>query len=291
MQCTQYTIADVPSNCEAVYLSIVKNTDGDRCISLSTLLGRFVDTVEDLTICNPHTDIRLVDSSILGTMKRLTYLNIDTDSVVEVQSLKNCTELHEVYLHNCSVDVEQLPSSISTLYLESCDCTLDNIAAALPKIYSLVLKNIAVDQLPDMSELEDLTLLKIIDCAVTKVHDSFYGLGLEVLEIVHSNDTELVLKGSISSQNIDSIVLYGNIVMDSMSIEHRPSNVLIRDNSTATRLPTMKKGTELIDVRYCPNIRIYAADLHNNVDRLIVDSHKYLNADEDYRVPIQIVNN
>lgn len=299
MQCTQHTVGDVPADSESIYLTITPYS-GDSThtvseLSLKTLLDRFVGTVEELTIVNSRTDIRLTDTSILGTMPRLSYLNIDTDTPIVLESLRDCTSLDEVYLYGCTVDIKELPSSVSSLYMEKCDCNLESIAAAIPKLYSLVLKDMSVGQLPDMTGLDRLSLLKIVDCTVTGVHESVYSLGLEVLEIVHHvNGTDtpqvLVLKGSLSSQNIDSIVLYGNIQADSLTIEHRPSNILIKDNIVISRPPTMKKGTELMDVRRCPNIKIYAADLYNNVDRLVVDSHKYLNADDDYRLPIQIVS-
>lgn len=298
MQCTQYTIDSIPSDVEDIYLSIVpisEETDCDdegcKSISLTALLKRFSSTVEELTIVNPYTNIRLLGASVIDDMDNLFYLTIDSDSPVELESMTNCISLYEVQLHNCTFNIKDLPSSITTLSLNKCSVNLDQVATVLPNLYELSVKNTVLGDCPNLQGMNKLRVLTLENCSLNTVHPSVFDLGLEVLELVHDKDETLVLNGTLTSNNIDSIVLTGNIQMDSMVVENRSSNILIRKNSTITSLMTLNKGTELLDVRDCPNLKIKASDLYNNVDRVVVDSHKYLSAEDSYSIPIHIVTN
>lgn len=287
MQCTQHTIRDIPSNCDSIRLVL---SPDDSEVSLVEHLERFSQTISELTIVNSYTSLTVSHWSILSTMPRLTYLNIESDTPIDMVSLKDSPLLYDVRLSNCIVSLSDLPNSITTLYLSKCIVNdLDTISKSLPNLYRLVIMDMTIDKLPDMSELDDLTVLEILG-TVKESHPSLYSRPLEVLEIGHVGDP-LILEGDLSSDDLDSIVLCGDIMIDNLTVQNRVSNLLISNNSVVTRLPTLKKGTELVHVNDCKNLKVYAIDLYQDVGSVILDSHKYLNADDTYTTPIHIVSN
>lgn len=259
----------------------------DKSIDLSQL-NRF-KVLDELRIVGTVSGVDVSGLHSLNSLTKLQYLSMDFADCTEIPSLKNCTLLREVSLGKCKISAAELPEGVRELTLYQCDFDICSIPE-LKKLSLLSVIDTVVGQLPDMSGMTELLYVKFTNCRLpSKISRLTTVPNLEELKIVQKADSEAVtLEGELISRRIRSIILHGSIDVSGFIISGRPSQLLIADNPVITAAPKMKLGVGVLDIKRCNSVKISADDLPEDVGQFIIDSFKYINEGEDYRVPITI---